>query len=102
MTIGAVRWTIVIRAIAAWRAKNELPMLGVVHDLWISMAGSAGVGKSTLTQRLGTTLRQRRTPVDAFGEEELFTRSEFVRVADGFVANTMHPPKSLKPPTGPG
>jgi thymidylate kinase len=48
------------------------------------MAGSAGVGKSTLTERLGATLRQRHTPVDAFGEEQLFTRSQFAAVADGF------------------
>lgn len=48
------------------------------------MAGSAGIGKSTLARHIGATLRQRRTPVDIFGEEELFTRPEFSRVAEGF------------------
>jgi len=53
------------------------------------MAGLAGVGKSTLAERLGVSLRRTQSPdsarsVDVFGEEELFTRPEFARVADGF------------------
>ncbi len=59
-------------------------MLCSVHDLWVSMAGLAGVGKSTLMERIGATLRRQHVPVDTFGEEELFTRSQFTRVADGF------------------
>lgn len=52
--------------------------------LWVSMAGTAGVGKSTLAERLGATLHDRGVPTDVFGEEELFTRPEFTRVAEGF------------------
>ncbi len=48
------------------------------------MAGLAGVGKSTLTGHVGATLRRHHVPVDTFGEEELFTRPQFTRVADGF------------------
>lgn len=48
------------------------------------MAGLAGIGKSTLAEEVGATLRQRNAPVDVFGEEELFTRPQFDRVAEGF------------------
>jgi thymidylate kinase len=48
------------------------------------MAGLAGVGKSTLAEGIGSTLRQCGHQVDVFGEEELFTRPQFARVADGF------------------
>lgn len=51
------------------------------------MAGSAGVGKSTLAESIGATFRQRDIPVDVFGEDELFTRPQFTRVADGFRTN---------------
>lgn len=33
---------------------------------------------------MGATLRRQHVPVDTFGEEELFTRPQFTRVADGF------------------
>lgn len=52
--------------------------------LLITMAGPAGVGKSTLAQRLGAEFERAGTPVDVFGEEEIFTRREFKRVGDGF------------------
>lgn len=52
--------------------------------LWISLAGEAGVGKSTLATSLAEVLRRRGHSVDRFGEEELFTRPEFALVADRF------------------
>lgn len=54
------------------------------------MAGSAGIGKSSLAERIGTTLWRRHILVDAFGEEEIFTRPQFVHVAEGF-RNNHHP-----------
>ncbi|GAB3751910.1 nucleoside/nucleotide kinase family protein [Microlunatus parietis] len=47
------------------------------------MSGPAGAGKSTLAEGLAATLGRDR-PVDRFGEEELFTRPSFARVAAGF------------------
>lgn len=55
-----------------------------VLDLWVGMAGPAGVGKSSLTEWIANSLREQDVPVDAFGEEEFFTRLEFAQVADGF------------------
>jgi hypothetical protein len=56
------------------------------------MAGSAGIGKSTLAERIGIRLRRQHIPTDVFGEEELFTRPQFVRLAEGF--RTKHYPSA--------
>ncbi|WP_152363735.1 ATP-binding protein [Microlunatus speluncae] len=52
--------------------------------LWITMAGPAGIGKSTLADGITGDLWRQGSPVEAFGEEELFTRAEFAVVAEGF------------------
>ncbi|MFC7625675.1 hypothetical protein [Microlunatus sp. GCM10028923] len=48
------------------------------------MSGTPGAGKSTLGEALAAGYRAQGRPVDRYGEEELFTRPEFARVAAGF------------------
>lgn len=48
------------------------------------MRGYPGSGKSTLAAGLEHAGQDRGLCVDRFGEEELFTRAEFTRVAEGF------------------
>lgn len=60
------------------------------------MAGLAGIGKSSLAESIGVTLRQRNTPVDVFGEEELFTRPQFASVANGFRTKQYASPREFE------
>jgi GTPase SAR1 family protein len=64
--------------------------------LWVAMAGQAGVGKSTLADSLAEDLRRRGHPVDGFGEEELFTRTKFVAVAEEFRTGSHPGPGSFE------
>ena len=67
-----------------------------MRDLWIGLAGPAGAGKSSLSQAAGAALRQAGLTVDVCGEEELFTRPEFDRVARQFRAPSAPAPEDLE------
>jgi hypothetical protein len=75
--------------------RRLLRLRGVV-GLWVSMAGLAGIGKSTLAGEIAVTLRRRHFPVDVFGEEELFSRPQFARVADGFRTRRYASPREFE------
>jgi hypothetical protein len=60
------------------------------------MAGSAGVGKSTLAEQLSENLRRRGHWVDVCGEEELFTRSVFAEIAEGYTTKQFASPEQFE------